>query len=844
MLQMKKISFLFLTAAMAFSVAGGFVSCKDYEEDLRADQRVTKTVLDALKESVEGAGGVLEDITALQDSLDETKNRLEEVIANAATKDALREAIDELEDIYATQEELNVVDSTLRAEIEKAETALEGEISEQAQSLAALELRVNGAFDALGDLENKVNNVLPAQVQDAYNKAVDAFAKAEANTTAIGKLQQKDVDLKATQDSLLECYNEAIDSINRNFNELDTFVKDLTKDFTGTLAELQQTTTERLDAHKERLDSIVGAIAVINDSIESLNTKYNALKDEVLGIKDYLSHLISGVLVQSVSNPIYGSFAFPTNFSSNLLAAYYGDFSSSVEFPTAREGYYVEGSTILGVEDLNKLGVSSKTYGVGRVVNEAKNNAGTVYMTINPTNIDFTGETLELVNSLDEASGVVLDTLIKSDKKLTFGWTRGANNGFYEAGARIAAENIDNVKVRVNLSDMKDALKDVLTPGDGINVTNVVSTVANSFTDWLDANALKASWTVNGEEMAVYSEYKIAATAIKPVGYGFMQDMNVQDFPGFGTAENLLNKVFNRINVEIEGLVPTFNIDSYKFKEIKGITLSGDTIITAKTVVEIDVTIDADSVFAGYKETLEVKDAAGNVIGTVDVEVDGNNEYTKHITKEVEVDVNISDMYKDIQGDVNSFVESINNDLMEINKLLDELNKVNEISNKLTDATDKVQSALVKGLDKLNNGLCKVINSANKALQPVMLVETTDGFARLSGVQKSPSVVSGTKITLFPTSYTAEILAPAFKKLVGVTNVYTGVNQENTAYNNDECKAELQRVNAQENVAEVLDDAKAGIPVTLKQGYVYEVAYTAVDYTGMVVARKYYVTVK
>ncbi len=882
---MKKIGLFFLTAAMTFTAGGGFVSCKDYEEDLRSELQSTKTVLDALKETVEVGDQTLNGlITDLQNQLNTLTEEFEDLKSKAATKAELDQAIANLADIYATKAALEAVRSDLQAKIDAANAAIATEHAtneQQAQKLLELEgaitacegtitilegriAALEGRVDALEswratvtEWQNGINQWrdeiknLPEDVQKALNIANEAKTKAEANAADIVALQKlvekNDAALKATQDSLLGCYNTAIDSINTNVNDLNDLINKLVGEgFTGTLADLQKTTNEKLSEHQERLDSIVGAISVINESIKDLNKKYDDLRADVLGIQNYLSHLITGVLVQGVSNPLYGTFALPTNTSSNVLAAYYGDITYEVEFPTFNSIYYANPTAMtLSPKDLEMLGNPQLKIGAGRIVNDAEDNAGTVYVTINPTNIDFTGEKLELVNSLDEAAGVTLSPLAKSEKKLTFGWSRAANNGFYEAKAHIDAANIENVKARINLTELKDALKDVLTPGNGINVTNVVTTLGKSFTNVLDANALKASWTVDDEDMAVYSHYALAATAIKPLSYTFLQDLEVQSIPGFGRIENLINRLFNKISVEVENAMPTFELEKYKFTNIEGIELKADGKVTAKTTISIDFKIAANEIFEGVKQTFAVKDADGNTIGEVYVEVDGNKEYQDTITKDVEVEVDITDMLEDIEGDINSFVTSINNDLQEINDLLDELNKINDISNKLTDATDEIQSEIIRYLDRLNNKLCSWINSANKALQPLMLVNTTEGFARLSEVKKAPSMVNSTNITLYPTSFTAEIIAPAYKKLVGVTNVYsTDYTKDAQEVEDKDCTDELNRINGQESLAKVVDGSRTGVSVSLRKGFVYEFAYTAVDYSGMVVARKYYISVK
>lgn len=54
----------------------------------------------------------------------------------------------------------------------------------------------------------------------------------------------------------------------------------------------------------------------------------------------------------------------------------------------------------------------------------------------------------------------------------------------------------------------------------------------------------------------------------------------------------------------------------------------------------------------------------------------------------------------------------------------------------------------------------------------------------------------------------------------------------------------LREANAKAGVAEILDGDTQIVNFSAKKNYIYEVTYTSVDFSGMVVAKKFYVTVK
>jgi hypothetical protein len=59
-----------------------------------------------------------------------------------------------------------------------------------------------------------------------------------------------------------------------------------------------------------------------------------------------------------------------------------------------------------------------------------------------------------------------------------------------------------------------------------------------------------------------------------------------------------------------------------------------------------------------------------------------------------------------------------------------------------------------------------------------------------------------------------------------------------------DCLAALKAANAKEGVAEILDGDTQIVNFSAKKGYIYEVTYASVDFSGMTAAKRYYVTVK
>ena len=133
-----------------------------------------------------------------------------------------------------------------------------------------------------------------------------------------------------------------------------------------------------------------------------------------------------------------------------------------------------------------------------------------------------------------------------------------------------------------------------------------------------------------------------------------------------------------------------------------------------------------------------------------------------------------------------------------------------------------------------------------------MFIYKNNSLYLLSNVPyATDAVTSGTNITF--TSYTAELLAPAYKKWVAVTNVWNtsedavkdkvGGQIVASAQNGDATlKAALADANNGENMNRIVfGTTRNGKLGTLQSGKVYEISYSAVDFHGKVAARKFYV---
>ena len=192
---------------------------------------------------------------------------------------------------------------------------------------------------------------------------------------------------------------------------------------------------------------------------------------------------------------------------------------------------------------------------------------------------------------------------------------------------------------------------------------------------------------------------------------------------------------------------------------------------------------------------------------------------------------------QDAISSVNDLLEDIKDIIKEINNALD---KINNYANKTIDSNiDKVRDYL----DDINKMATGIINSTNSRFQPFMVASTSKGLKRLSGAKNYPTNL-GKDITLYPTSQTFELFVPLARKHVAVTNVFSADLSKSAQDGDGDCKAKLNAANTGK-LNTVVDGTVREMKLSgLVSGYVYEIAYSALDFHGKMATRKYYVTVE
>jgi hypothetical protein len=215
---------------------------------------------------------------------------------------------------------------------------------------------------------------------------------------------------------------------------------------------------------------------------------------------------------------------------------------------------------------------------------------------------------------------------------------------------------------------------------------------------------------------------------------------------------------------------------------------------------------------------------------TTDADVIDNHDGT------VTIKINIADIIRRLYNDIATPVQG---GLDVINDILDKFENYDYYAEKYS---GELKDYIWKYIDDINSRFQRYMDP-NRYLATTMFIECGDHiYTKLSRSSVRPTKVKSTSVKFLPTTFNAEIISPAFKKFVAVTNVWKSSDLSVSAKSDDAaCFAELQSANSQDKMMEVIEGNKLVIPFTGKAGFRYEILYSALDFEGKVMNRKFYI---
>lgn len=689
----------------------------------------------------------------------------------------------------------------------------------------------------------------------AYNTSIslaDAIAKQKAALeTADGLLQQQidalkenkaDANKLAALEGRVNANKAALDIINKpsvaelaTFATLDAAIKgsqayvDLSDKVDGLETKTDGLVSEIEALRQKQADDAEALTNALNSKLGELNTTVGNLKDAQAKVNqayaDALEYLVnknlSNIAINATENPVLGYYnAAFLGSQLNLASSFYGTAAqTNLDWDIAKGNFLNEG------------------------------NAGYIYVSLNPTEFSPSNIVdLKLVDSQgNEAKGFELGKIENTDKVLTYGVrATTSSNGFY--AIPVNAVDPANDDFSLNKGELKEAAKNLVAKlqnpkESNLNLSQIATALYNSVNNKLKAYTVKAEYYLydsskpEGERLVkkhqVAPTYNMAAFAVKPLSFKTLEDNQKLKNLGLALDKYMLPTLSDKLGKFMNAL--DFQIKNENGKQIKMYSM-----LSSKNVFAYENGNDVILVNTQTREeyTLPNTKIAKNMSGSsLDQNVwklhkepytdsEGNTWDSWYWAPDYdEATYNYERMY---------VFESTDNT---IDELLSSIN--DQIGTQLQPVKDAITNAATKwdnAITPVNNLLHKInahISDVNQLLQPTMLYKSKTGdwntLSTLKG--KLGTRMTGTGSTvLVATSWTGELLAPAYKKSVYVKGNPAG--------------AKVTLMDGTTPGKKFAGSTQKVLFTATAKGD-YTIVYEAVDYSGVSAAKKeYYITVE
>lgn len=775
----RQVTSILLFSALLMGGASTFVSCKDTESDALYDSngKVAEVIAKQAKD-ISDLADKLKKETEKRESEDQV---LKNLIIEKATE--IKTTADEALRLAQTNES-KIGDLTGRVE------TLEGQLS----SLLELSSIVDGLDREVQKLKTKFNSFRSCTCDfTTLNQNYETLKlEQEEDRRRIIAIEQGKSDLRTELDRINTTLNGKVDQT--TFDDLKRKVKANEDKITANETEInylrnkfanyveQSYLTNNYYTKVEVDNAITNASTALESQISALETR---LTTQLNSLFNAMANEVTGVILNRFYSPILGSYKDMMGTEARFLGAYYG---------------YAEDNATIGNEDIQKEDL---------LLDDAKDNAGSIGVYINPANKDFSGLTFKIVDSQGNVTPFIA-TATKNDKVEHYGYTRaGAESttpNYYLLKVSVDPNRLDEVKTWTSsdVESLKGVAKNILNKlkdrSNNLNLTEIANTLYKTFNNRLTEYHLaleqKLTDGTNNDLNVTIADKDFAATVIKPLSYKFLSggiNYDIKDIP----------------TLESKGLY--IDTSSLRWQDLNHIA-------DIKQPVNVDVPDASTMTIDGHKVHI-------NASGELDW-VDPNNRTNIEDLRGVTVTVNnITFEAGAVTYKTKEQAVTVTVSMDEFNKIIDQVNSqvgnmlgtVENLANKVNKFESTIDGNFI---NRVNNYIHKCnywLDNANKFLQPAMFATDGNNWVKLPTIASGATYVKMTNgkanVLLLPTSYTLEYLAPAYKKYITVKDpsgaTVTG-----------------------ENIGKVISGNihKAGFTAT-KEG-VYTITYDAVDYTG------------
>ena len=367
-------------------------------------------------------------------------------------------------------------------------------------------------------------------------------------------------------DQLVDVY-ATIEQVRANLqNQLDD-LKNRVTSLEGRM-DAAEAEIQKLWAETQRLQGEIDALDVrvknLEDRVDAIEARLDELEARVSTLEEMINEQITDIFVKETNTPIIGTINLPA-IHDNFLGAFYAQIVTDIDaFPYESQkddtGWIQNGVTVdqengnrlIGKEISNKVTrVKFKKY---QMDTNFEGNAGTLYFSLNPVDVNIDNVTFSLVNSLGNPNPVELSGVKKSAHKLTWAIGKHGNgtvedtdaenipSGYlYEATATMPITNImDNDFPYMNVwkqaamtEDIQAMIEEVkAAEGKSAKVKAVskyaLQLVQNWYQSELDLRKNMAYWDLQAEKTLSDGTTKkyvgndhITIATVRPLSYNF-----------------------------------------------------------------------------------------------------------------------------------------------------------------------------------------------------------------------------------------------------------------------------------------------------------------------------------
>lgn len=632
--------------------------------------------------------------------------------------------------------------------------------------------------DLNNELAKKVDKTTDAvdkqKLSDRIKANEDALAKGAL--AELGKYATLDLAIQQTK-----FYTEEFKDVKEDIKALEEFREKYPK-------EAKMVT----DALEKKLGELQKQVDDEAKAQEELNKAYNTAFDYLINKN------LQNIAINATENPVLGYYnAAFLGSKLNLVSSFYGTAAAQNQDWDITKGEFLNNG-----------------------------DAGKIYITLNPNEIDPECITdLKLVDSQgNEAKGFKLGDIQTTDRVLTYGFTKAASaNGFYEVP--VLATDPANDDFSLNKGELKEAAKNIIAKlqnpkESNLNLSQIATTLYRSVNNQLKAYTVKASYVLYDPTQPVEKRfvvksqvaptYDMAAFAVKPLSFNTLKDNQSLKNLGLAldkymipTLSDKLGKFMDALDVQVELSEDKKNLNVYTIVALADVTVQYDNA-TKKAWFEKNGAPIAGS---EIKNVTEVKE-----ITSTDLE----GGHVQKVYKIKTTDSTIADVVAELNKQLNT--------------------KLQPVKDAIQNAANKWDSA-IQPVNTLLHKINAKIGNVNELLQPTLLYKNSNTgdwntLSTLGGRLGTRMTGTGSTV-LVATSWTGELLAPAYKK-----SVYVNGNPSEAKVTLMDGTTPAKKIAG--STQKVLFTATPAA-----KGKSYTIVYEAVDYSGVSAAKKeYHITVE